>query len=132
MIARAEKSSADDFSSREIAELRAELAALQQRVARLEQYASADTDAQRRAARAALPSLIASSAQGLAFTAAEVLKHRSSDERLTRALDAAGIRSARQLGRYLRSIAGQVLGHVCVERVGTDREGIVWLCKFAP
>jgi hypothetical protein len=125
MIARVPVS--DDVRDREIAELRADVAALTQRVARLE--AVAPTGPSRpRAARAALLPVIAASVRDLAFTAAEVIAHATVDARLERALAAAGIRNARQLGHYLRRAEQRTLGPVRVENIGAERDGVIWRC----
>lgn len=126
----------DDAQAHEIAELRAEIAALRaaqaadraelrERVARLEAAAPPRPS---RAARAALLPVLAMSVQARAFTAVEVVAHAAVDARLADALAAAGIRNARQLGHYLARAERRKLGPVDVVRIGSERDGAIWRC----
>lgn len=76
--------------------------------------------------RARVLPAIATAIGDRAFNAAEVLNHATVDRELAAVLDAARIPNARILGQYLRTIEGRTIGGVRVERIGEDREGIVW------
>ena len=121
----------DDVRDREIAELRADVAALTQRVARLE--AAAHPRESQRAARAALLPVLAVSVQDRLFTAVEVMAHAAVDPKLAHALDAAGITSARSLGHLLRRAERRTLGPVHIWRHDErERDGIIWRCELCP
>jgi hypothetical protein len=62
-----------------------------------------------------------------AFSAKEVMAHAGLvDEDLRTALDAAGLSTARRLGKWLRSIEHQTIAGARLERIGLDRDGVVW------
>lgn len=58
---------------------------------------------------------------GVAFSAAEVWAHQAVHVELAEALEDAGIRSPRQLGKKLRSLG--------LERVGADHDGAIWIVR---
>jgi hypothetical protein len=61
------------------------------------------------------------------LSAVEVVAERVEDERLRSAIvTALGGVSGRSLGKLLRKIEGIDFSGMCVERVGTEREGIKW------
>lgn len=85
----------------------------------------------RRPSRAHLLAAIATAVEERLFTAAEVLRHAEVNATLARALDAAEIATARSLGKYLRRIEGRTIDGVRVDRIGEDRDGMIWRCEFA-
>jgi hypothetical protein len=62
-----------------------------------------------------------------AFSARE-LRERADllDGELRAALAAAGLVNGRKIGKYLRSVEGQTIAGLRLERIGTDHDGIVW------
>jgi hypothetical protein len=48
------------------------------------------------------------------------------DSALRVALDAAGLSSARKLGKWLRSVEGQPYAGVQLDRIGADNQGVIW------
>ena len=79
--------------------------------------------------RITLLAVIATAVQGRAFSATEVFSHAQVNDGLATALDAAGITTARALGRYLANMESRVEGRVRVLRIGEDRDGLIWRCK---
>ncbi len=90
-----------------IVELEAELAALRRQ--------------QRRALVAVILIVVG---PGVVFSARELWQHRAVSRELAAALDAAGIRSPRSLGRRLGQLCGSGL-----DRVGVDHDGALWTCS---
>ena len=67
------------------------------------------------------------------LSAVEVVAERVEDERLRSAIvTALGGVSGRSLGKLLRKIEGIDFSGMCVERVGTEREGIKWRIADLP
>lgn len=104
-----------------LAALRADVAALRDRVARLEQ-------GRRRgpidpAAEVRLLSAIATAAAGRVFTCGELIAHASVDPDLAHAI---GARSSRRLGKWLRSLNGRAVGGYRIVRIGRDQAGSLW------
>lgn len=106
-----------------IAAVRADLAALTDRVTRLEARTGSGP---RGAADVRLLVAIAESAGDRGFGAAELLRHSQVDARLARALAAAFIESPRELGHRLRRLEGRPCAGLVLQREGSDRAGLVW------
>jgi hypothetical protein len=101
---------------------RAEFERLVARVERLER-GRRPRDRDDRAAVAAVAALLA----GTRFSAREVLAHTGVETELAQILDAAGVGdSPRSLGRLFRRCEGHDVGGWRLERVGVDRDGLVW------
>jgi hypothetical protein len=79
-----------------------------------------------------LLSVIAAAVQGREFSAVEVMKHARVTPVLAQTLTAARLTNARALGQYLLRVEGRPVGHVRVQRIGEDRDGIIWRCEFCP
>jgi hypothetical protein len=60
------------------------------------------------------------------FSAAELWSHAALAPELDAAIRAAGITSCCRLGKRLRRLRGRVVGGVSIERVGVERDGVVW------
>jgi hypothetical protein len=75
----------------------------------------------------ALLATIARNAAHTVFSSRELIAHAEvvSGE-LGTALDAAGLRTARRLGKFLRRHAGARVGAVQLQRLGDDRDGAIW------
>jgi len=114
----------------EIAELRGAVAALAARVVALERAVRekslvSDTANSRRFLIA-----IAEIVKGHAFTSAELMAHaRDVSPTLRQAFAAAGVTSARRLGKRLQRLQGRPLGGLYLERVGADYTGAIWLLR---
>lgn len=104
----------------EVRTLRAELVAVRDRVAVLEQAC------RRRGDAPPLLLAVAAAVAETAFSAGEVLQHARVVPSLRQALAAAGIRNPRQLGKWFRTLEGRDVGGVRLDRVGADRDGVVW------
>lgn len=76
----------------------------------------------RKALAILLPSISRSIGDAM-FTAADLQEHAATDDQLRRALGSIG---SRKLGKLLARSAGLGLDGVCIERVGTVREGAMW------
>jgi hypothetical protein len=75
----------------------------------------------------ALLPVLAASVADKAFSAREVIQHAALVDGLLRAaLAAAGLVNARKLGKWLRAIEGRALAGLRLERIGLDRDGIIW------
>jgi hypothetical protein len=62
-----------------------------------------------------------------AFSARELTQHAALvDGDLRAALDAAGLVSARRLGKFFRTIEGQTIAGLRLDRIGTDNQGVIW------
>ena len=62
-----------------------------------------------------------------AFSAREVNQHAALvDGALRAALAAAGLVNARRIGKFFRTIEGQTIGGLRLDRIGSDSEGVVW------
>jgi hypothetical protein len=105
-----------------IAALRQELAALAGRVAVLEADRRRPEDRDRH-----LLIAIVEAIRDHTFNSADVIRHavRASPE-LRDVLDAAGLLSARRLGKYLERLHGRELPGVRLERSDRDRHGVLW------
>jgi hypothetical protein len=57
----------------------------------------------------------------VAFSARELWAHRLVSPALAAALEDAGIRTARQLGKRLRRLG--------LARLGADHDGAIWMCE---
>jgi hypothetical protein len=85
-----------------------------------------------RAARRAEPiaavllPVLASVAGSRCFTAREVIAHANVEPSLR---DALGVSSARRLGKYFRSIEGRKVNGFQLERIGAERDGLLWIVR---
>ena len=79
-----------------------------------------------RPSRTALVPIIAATVQDRAFSSTELLRHADVDASLRAALAAAHITTARQLGKVLHTLEGRVFQGWRLERIGVERDGIVW------
>jgi hypothetical protein len=75
-------------------------------------------------ADARLVAAIAATVGDAAFTSRELVRH--ADAGLGSALEGADLVSPREVGWCLRRLRGIVVDGFRLERVGTDRDGIVW------
>jgi len=76
--------------------------------------------------RALLP-VLAATVEDLAFSTREVMERAALfDVELRAALAAAGLINARKLGKWLRTIEGRTIAGLRLERIGVDRDGIIW------
>lgn len=62
-----------------------------------------------------------------AFSAAELLAHARTDLALAEALKDS---TPRHVGKRLHALAGRQSGDVELVRVGRDRDGVIWACKW--
>jgi hypothetical protein len=113
-----------------IEQLRADVADLRLRVARLE-AARARRDA-RRDAR-----LLAAIGDAMprehVFDCAQLLKHaQDACPTLRRALLRAGLHTPQQLGKRLQRLQGRDLGGLRLERLGADKAGAIWTVRVIP
>jgi hypothetical protein len=70
---------------------------------------------------------IAATVADRAFSAREVNQHAALvDGALRAALAAAGLVNARRIGKFFRTIEGQTIAGLRLDRIGTDNEGVVW------
>ena len=70
---------------------------------------------------------LAASVENKAFSTREVIAHATRVEGdLSAALEVAGLSNPRQLGKWLRTIEGRTIAGVRLERIGIDRDGIIW------
>jgi hypothetical protein len=105
--------------------LEAEIAALRDRVTRLEGRQRVRDERH----VAALVALAASTRQ-LTFTAVSALEHaRAVDPELLAALQAAGVDTPRTLGRWLRTVQRTPIAGLRVERQGTNGDGALWVFR---
>jgi len=104
------------------AALEAQIAALAARVALLEGERVRPEDRDRR-----LLIAIVEAIRDHTFNSADVIRHavRVSPE-LRDVLDAAGLLSARRLGKYLERLHGRELPGLRLERSDRDRHGVIW------
>ena len=62
-----------------------------------------------------------------AFSAREVNQHAALvDGALRAALAGAGLVNARRIGKFFRTIEGQTIAGLRLDRIGSDSEGVVW------
>ena len=62
-----------------------------------------------------------------AFSGRELIQHAALvDGELRAALDVAGLNTARRLGKFFKMIEGQTIAGVRLERIGVDRDGLIW------
>jgi hypothetical protein len=111
----------------------AEVAELRMRVGILEQIVAESRADRRPRSRADVDALIVAIAAAVgdrAFTSHDVIVHADTDPELRCALDAARVRTARQLGRRLRGFEHNAIGidgDVRLTRIGVDRDdSIIW------
>jgi hypothetical protein len=77
-----------------------------------------------------LVGVIASCSQGHAFTAAALWRRRSAgDVVLADAFASADIENPQQLGKLLKRNEGRTVNGVSIDRVGLNREGVVWQAR---
>jgi hypothetical protein len=109
------------------AELRAQLAALQQRVGALEARLAPRGPRDRH--DVALVHSIAVSVGGLNFSAAALWRRRAVDPALAAAIRACDLDNAKQLGKLLRRMEGRDVGGLTCVRLGAERDGVVWTLR---
>lgn len=106
----------------EVEELRAEVGELRQRLELLEARRPQVDDR-----TLAMLGVLAASVGIAAFSGTEAYRHaRVIGGEVDEALDAAGIRSARQLGKRLQKALGVIVGDLQLQRIGRDRQGAIW------
>ena len=80
----------------------------------------------------ALLPVLARAVKDNAFSAREVMQHAALvDGDLRAALHAADLRSARQLGKWFRTIEGQTLTGLRLDRLGADNQGVIWRVSYS-
>jgi hypothetical protein len=79
----------------------------------------------------ALLPVLAAAVADRAFTSREVVEHAVVDGALRAALDKAGVVTGRQLGKWLRRAEGRAIAGVRLERIGTDRDGVIWRVRVS-
>lgn len=70
--------------------------------------------------------IIAGHVHDRAFVSLELAAHAQIDPDLRRALVAAGLTNVRKIGKWLRRIERDPIAGFRLERIGTERDGIVW------
>jgi hypothetical protein len=104
--------------------LEARVEALEARVRELERRLA--PHGPRDATDEALVRVIASVAGDLPFTAAALWRRRAVDRALASALENCDLDSPKQIGKAVRRCEGRNVGGIVMQRVGANREGIIW------
>lgn len=113
---------ARDVEADDVAELRAELQQLTARVEQLEADRCRRDDRDRQ-----LLIAIVEAVKDHTFNSADVIRHAVRvSPALRDVLDAAGLLSARRLGKHLERLHGRALPGLRLDRSDRDRHGVIW------
>ena len=113
-------------------ELWAELEELRKRLEVLERIVLSGRGARDEADRALVPAM-ATSFGSVTFGSRELVAHTRVDPKLREAFEATDAVTPREVGKLLRRLEGQAVGHLRLERCGQDRDGLRWcvrVCEF--
>ena len=77
----------------------------------------------------ALVGVIAAVSRGLPITAAALWRRRATANALAEALATCDIENPKQLGKLLKRVGERNVGGIYLDRVGINREGIVWRAR---
>ena len=69
--------------------------------------------------------------RGSGVFSCEVIAHARVDAALHAALGVAGLGNARKLGKFFRTIEGETHAGVRLERIGVDRDGVIWRVRVS-
>jgi hypothetical protein len=109
------------------ADVRAELAALRDRVAALESRFGPRDESERQVLLA-----IAAAVGSRRFSSQDLMAHAEVDAALAAALESADIVTVRECGKLLSRLAVRPIGGFLLTRVDTSRAGLIWSVQVLP